>query len=933
MSNLCKQSTGLLAGFETVGPPVEHRTGGIYVRIMRALAAPGIIWWRIIPLFVVLCGIKVWLMYTFGRNLYQIHWRIAPEPVGIAGEISLYLFALLCALNIWVFGTRCRACGTKPVRAANAALVVLAAAFVLLTLNAGENNYLYPVLKGTLRWRDLAWYLSMDSFFRPPYLSLWLLVYGSIYYCLVRTGREKFILYATALFAGAYVATCLRRMAFYRDALIVADCLGIVCLVAARRGRSTLKIYWSLMPLLWAGLFWWLFSRFDAQLRLTALKPEFVIMLCVTIVLLGGGTFWAKRSGFFTAWSWLLPFASVSFLLLLNTQYDFALNYQNLLCLGLTSPRYFAGEIGLALVLLALAVGYVRLKPAGSLWWLDVLNLLIVAWTLADLRLAQIMGVRLDWHALSLAYGETPRMMWRMAQPYLPALVALLAVGSLVFAGIFRVRSLAPRLRFMATQSGLSQGLPFGLLLFVLLGILGMWLAQRDKAEGQSFFLLVETSPIWGQASSPAMDEREFKETVRRLGMDQMLSHQTVRPHPAHDWNVVLVFQESSYNKYLSLFDGQEETQPSLSKYRNRMELFPNFFSNFADSINSRFAAFTGLYPVQDYKAFTLRHVPVKSIFEVLKDNGYTCSLFYSSFFDYTGFGDFLRGRGIDEMFDADNMPGPRVSQPVSWGLREGETLRAIRNQIKDYAAERKKFFLTYVPAAPHMPYDGTPKKFRRYQTGRMGDYTPAYLDELLYMDSVISSIIDQLKESGVLDRTLVVITDDHGELLGENGGPVGHGWILTPELANVPLIIMDPTKQGCRTNYTIGSQVDLLPTMLDLLGIPIPADQCYQGLSLCSAAASTNRTIYLDSFRDYGIISGSRLVFGDRDNDANSTSSPTGSEFTLANQGVRTLFGDARQTTSSQNSISAFEKFQGNFLLHYSQYCRMRRYSKVAGK
>jgi len=46
----------------------------------------------------------------------------------------------------------------------------------------------------------------------------------------------------------------------------------------------------------------------------------------------------------------------------------------------------------------------------------------------------------------------------------------------------------------------------------------------------------------------------------------------------------------------------------------------------------------------------------------------------------------------------------------------------------------------------------------------KFGDLTPFYLNELLYMDWTISSIIDELKESGLLDKTMVVITADHGE-------------------------------------------------------------------------------------------------------------------------------------------------------------------------
>ena len=168
---------------------------------------------------------------------------------------------------------------------------------------------------------------------------------------------------------------------------------------------------------------------------------------------------------------------------------------------------------------------------------------------------------------------------------------------------------------------------------------------------------------------------------------------------------------------------------------------------------------------MRDFNKFTRERIPVKSVFEALHDHGYASSLFYSSYFDYTGFRDFLRDRGIDEMYDTDTMPGRRKTGRISWGLREEETLGAMQTQITKYAASGQKFFLTYVPAAPHYPYDSVSPAFAKYKMDTIGDYTPQYLNELLYVDSVVTGIIDQLKESGLLDKTLVVIiTDDHGE-------------------------------------------------------------------------------------------------------------------------------------------------------------------------
>jgi phosphoglycerol transferase MdoB-like AlkP superfamily enzyme len=435
---------------------------------------------------------------------------------------------------------------------------------------------------------------------------------------------------------------------------------------------------------------------------------------------------------------------------------------------------------------------------------------------------------------------------------------------------------------------------------------------------------------LWKRVASRPMSREDFLKTAGALGLGDFARGRGVAAAgPPADMNVLVVFMESSYNKHLSLFGSDEATQPLLSKYKDRMELFPNFFSAFTGSIHARFATFTSIYPVQDFAAFTEERVPVKSLFEVLHERGYTCSMFYSSYFDYTGFRDFLKNRGLDEMYDADTMPGQRGTERVAWGLLEEETLGAIRNQIKKYAQNQQRFCLTYVPAAPHNPFDKIPKRFQKYKMEEVGNFKPVYLNELLYMDWVLASIVDQLQESGLLDHTLVLITNDHGEMLGGKDGHIGHGWVVTPELANTPLIVMDPRRPGFQVNKTIGTQVDFLPTVLGRLNILVPADQLYEGLSLDGGADRDGRIGYLNSYKQFGIISGDQVLLGDRDVNDTSGVAGLGKVYAIGNEGAKTLFTEEAQRGTIQDrqtAMARFDAFQENLLRNYALYCRSIR-------
>lgn len=752
----------------------------------------------------------------------------------------------------------------------------------------------------------------------------------------------------------AYAVVALRELASSRNELLVVNCLGVAALIGGWRTHSRPSVRWLVAPIGWCVLFAVELFRFaPREIGLSFLY--FWLLLYASGLLFGGATTLAFRRGFGAGWSGLVVFYLLAFALLANRHYPAAANFGNLICLGLEMPHYFLGEVLIVGMLAVAAVVHARIWPRASFWWLDILALALIALAFIDLRLTQIMGTRLGWDVL--AQGGNAKMMWRMAKPYLPGAIAGMAILVCAYTIALktiqswlnrrgRIRTAKETVKTVEDSPGtgntsLTRGVPeseqdlmhafrsqlcpiwqcagacYAISTFLLLGLVGLFAANPDKAESQAGLRLVGTSPIWKRALTRTLKPEEFLRTARSLGLGELNVSSSSIVSTGADLNVVLVFMESTYNKHLSLFGATEETQPLLSKYRDRMELYPNFFSTFASSIHARFATFTSLYPVRDYNAFTLERVPVKSIFEVLHENGYACSLFYSSFLDYTGFRNFLAGRGFDAVYDAETMPGERKTEAVAWGLREEETLGAIQKQIKTYASRKQRFFLTYVPAAPHYPYEKVPERFHKFKAGGMGDYSPFYFNELLYMDWVLASIVGELEASGLLDKTLVIITNDHGEMLGEQGGPIGHGFMLSPELVNTPLIIMDPRKRSYRINPTIGSQIDLLPTMLEALGIPVPNDQLYEGHSLITARENDGRLIYLNSMQQYGVIVANRLMFGDREREKGALAS----SFRIDNQGSKTLFNEDFPAHLPAVSIQRFDEFQESLLRNYSLY------------
>jgi tetratricopeptide (TPR) repeat protein len=146
----------------------------------------------------------------------------------------------------------------------------------------------------------------------------------------------------------------------------------------------------------------------------------------------------------------------------------------------------------------------------------------------------------------------------------------------------------------------------------------------------------------------------------------------------------------------------------------------------------------------------------------------------------------------------------------------------------------------------PHHPYTDHSNEF--------GDRFKSlpYDAEIAYVDQNIRKLTDFLKERSLDDRTLVVVIGDHGESLGEHGER-RHGCTVYNATQRVPLLFRLPAV--CRSSVRVGGNVplvDVFPTVLDLLSVPLPSGTKISGRSLSPALRQgsqiASRTCYAES-------------------------------------------------------------------------------------
>jgi arylsulfatase A-like enzyme/Flp pilus assembly protein TadD len=195
--------------------------------------------------------------------------------------------------------------------------------------------------------------------------------------------------------------------------------------------------------------------------------------------------------------------------------------------------------------------------------------------------------------------------------------------------------------------------------------------------------------------------------------------------------------------------------------------------------------------------------------------------------------------RGFDVYSDqfedgADRRTGDRVvAEAVRW---IGQQLAPPKPEAK--AGKFVAWVHLYDPHAPYTP----PEPYASRYVGRPYDGTVAWSDEL------IGRLVDPLRQAGALDGTLVVVTSDHGEALGDHGEDV-HGYFVYESTLRVPLVLRGPGVAPGTILKGVVRTVDLYPTILELTGVDGPAPT--SGRSLAAAltgSAMTDVSSYAES-------------------------------------------------------------------------------------
>jgi arylsulfatase A-like enzyme len=131
-------------------------------------------------------------------------------------------------------------------------------------------------------------------------------------------------------------------------------------------------------------------------------------------------------------------------------------------------------------------------------------------------------------------------------------------------------------------------------------------------------------------------------------------------------------------------------------------------------------------------------------------------------------------------------------------------------------------------------------------------EYIGRYDESVEYLDDNVGSFIEWLKRAGLYEKSLIVISADHGESFSHGYGAHG-GPMLYEDIIRVPLMIKEPKQTEGKRLETLSEQIDLMPTILELAGVPIEGEIEGKSLAPVLLGKKIERPIFSMNFDQNG--------------------------------------------------------------------------------
>jgi arylsulfatase A-like enzyme/Flp pilus assembly protein TadD len=275
--------------------------------------------------------------------------------------------------------------------------------------------------------------------------------------------------------------------------------------------------------------------------------------------------------------------------------------------------------------------------------------------------------------------------------------------------------------------------------------------------------------------------------------------------------NVLLISIDTCRADHLSCYGYPEKTTPNIDILAAEGVMFEHVFTPVPLTLPAHTSMLTGTNPIYHGVHSNIGYIVGESnqtLAELMRQKGFVTGAVISSFVLDSQFG---LNQGFDVYEDKFVHPIPSNYH----NERRGDETSSFANAFLD-KYHKKPFFLFVHYYDPHDLYN-PPEPFATLFKDNL------YAGEIAFADTCIGEVIKKLKELGLYESTLIIITADHGESLEEHKEKT-HGFFIYQSVLHVPLIIRLPGGPKGKKVIDNASLIDIVPTVCSLLDIKVPA-------------------------------------------------------------------------------------------------------------
>ena len=298
----------------------------------------------------------------------------------------------------------------------------------------------------------------------------------------------------------------------------------------------------------------------------------------------------------------------------------------------------------------------------------------------------------------------------------------------------------------------------------------------------------------------------------------------------AKDQNIIVISLESLQEFAINLEVNGEEVTPFLNQFIQECYYFDNFYQQTSQGKTSdaEFITENSLYAADRGSAFYAKSQnQYESLASIFKGQGYYTAVFHANEKEFWNRETMYEALGFDHFFDESAF---LVNEENSFGW--GLTDEAFFEQTLDYLKGLPQpFYAKLLTLTNHYPFE-IPKQYQYISPGETNnEIVNHYITTVRYLDEALKSFITNLKESGLYDNTIIVMYGDHYGLSESYYEDLA---ILLQEeeitlnrhldLQRVPFIIHLPNQEEGEVVSTVSGQIDMKPTLLNLVGLPVNA-------------------------------------------------------------------------------------------------------------